>query len=370
MQSNFNANFNLLTAVLPPLATNFQFLTYEDLPIFGGSGLNFRPNIAFGRGYFPAGDDFAPIWNSGSGYILGEVVTVSGTDLGGTSPANDAIITITEIDGIGGVTAYSVTGTPKYLQYQDNIYDGGFDQYDNGNYLQSNFSGINYGDGSVQNGLFGGSSSTIVDYNNSIFVCFNRDCYNNPYFQVNGSLGSDGYGNYEVGNINQSMYLYIFDGDNYGAYGSIVPGHLYSVEFSSHLSAFSVTNKTGTLSLKQQAENRTQLLKQGPVSDTSALRLGKVKPQAKQLTAKQQRKLEYSAKLKAKAASSQQAPAGSYKFKRSVKKQNAGDVKNLNDQVVTVSKNICLRDSLNQVDPNTFVQSIKTKFLAGLSKRN
>lgn len=362
MQSNFNANFNRLTAVLPTLVSDFQFLTYENCPIFGGSGLNFRPNIAFGRGYFPANGYFNPVYNAGSGYILGEVVTVSGTDLGGTSPANDAIITITGLDGLGGVTTYSVTGTPKYLQYQNNIFDGGLDQYDNGNYMQTNYSGISYGDGSVQNGLFGGSSTTIVDYNNSIFVCFNRDCYNTSYFEVYGGLGSDGYGNYEVGNINQSMYMYVLDGDNYGAYGNIVPGHLYSIEFSSHLSAFSATNKTGAGSLKQRAINRSQLLREGKL-DASKLRLTP-KRQPTPLTAKQQRKLAYLAKQPSQA----QAQSQPVKLKRSVKKQNASSVKSLNDQVITVSKNVSLRESLNPVDPNTFAQTVKSLFFNGLKK--
>ena len=46
----------------------------------------------------------------GDNYLPGETVTVLGTDLGGTSPANDCTITIDNVNGNGAPTAVSVTG--------------------------------------------------------------------------------------------------------------------------------------------------------------------------------------------------------------------------------------------------------------------
>ncbi|MBR19771.1 MAG: hypothetical protein CMA64_06450 [Euryarchaeota archaeon] len=48
---------------------------------------------------------------AGSGYKVGDTVKVLGTDLGGLTPGNDATILVTTIDGIGGITGASATGT-------------------------------------------------------------------------------------------------------------------------------------------------------------------------------------------------------------------------------------------------------------------
>lgn len=42
--------------------------------------------------------------NAGSGYVVGDEVTISGVDLGGTSPANDLICVVNAVDGAGAVT--------------------------------------------------------------------------------------------------------------------------------------------------------------------------------------------------------------------------------------------------------------------------
>ena len=48
---------------------------------------------------------------AGSGYKKGDTVKVLGNQLGGLTPANDAIVEVTNIDGSGGITAASITGT-------------------------------------------------------------------------------------------------------------------------------------------------------------------------------------------------------------------------------------------------------------------
>lgn len=50
------------------------------------------------------------ITNPGLGYTNGDTLTVSGASLGGSSPTNDLIITITGVGGIGQITTTSTTG--------------------------------------------------------------------------------------------------------------------------------------------------------------------------------------------------------------------------------------------------------------------
>ena len=51
------------------------------------------------------------ISQSGSDYQQGDQILVTGNNLGGTTPANDATITITTVNGTGGITAGSISGT-------------------------------------------------------------------------------------------------------------------------------------------------------------------------------------------------------------------------------------------------------------------
>ena len=48
---------------------------------------------------------------AGSGYKNGDVIVIGGDDLGGQTPANDATVVVTAVNGTGGVTAASVDGT-------------------------------------------------------------------------------------------------------------------------------------------------------------------------------------------------------------------------------------------------------------------
>ena len=48
---------------------------------------------------------------SGSGYKQGDVILITGDNLGGATPANDATIVITTVNGVGGVTAATIDGT-------------------------------------------------------------------------------------------------------------------------------------------------------------------------------------------------------------------------------------------------------------------
>ena len=49
----------------------------------------------------------------GSNYVSGDVVTISGTQLGGTSPANDLIVTVTSVGGGGELFDFNLSGTAQ-----------------------------------------------------------------------------------------------------------------------------------------------------------------------------------------------------------------------------------------------------------------
>ena len=59
------------------------------------------------------GVDYAvdAVSQAGSGYKAGDRLLVTGDNLGGQTPANDAIVVITTVNGTGGVTAASISGT-------------------------------------------------------------------------------------------------------------------------------------------------------------------------------------------------------------------------------------------------------------------
>jgi len=70
-----------------------------------GSGASFditRASLVYGT---------ALVNLAGINYRVNERVKILGTSLGGTTPTNDATITITAVDGTGGITAFSTVGT-------------------------------------------------------------------------------------------------------------------------------------------------------------------------------------------------------------------------------------------------------------------
>jgi hypothetical protein len=53
------------------------------------------------------------VTTAGTGYLSGNRLSVAGSALAGTSPLNDALITVTTVNESGGITEASITGTPK-----------------------------------------------------------------------------------------------------------------------------------------------------------------------------------------------------------------------------------------------------------------
>ena len=84
----------------------YAFLTYDSSTTVAGT--NFTPSVIRedGTGAYTINIDVA-----GIDYLPNETITILGTQLGGASPANDLVITVNTIDGVGGVETYTLSGT-------------------------------------------------------------------------------------------------------------------------------------------------------------------------------------------------------------------------------------------------------------------
>ena len=83
-----------------------QTVVYNTVAFTGGNGTSAAFNITrTGTSYSGA------ITNIGSNYQQNDVLTFLGTNLGGATTANDAQLTVTSVDGNGGILTFNVTGT-------------------------------------------------------------------------------------------------------------------------------------------------------------------------------------------------------------------------------------------------------------------
>ena len=57
----------------------------------------------------------------GTGYQIGETITIAGALLEGTTPTNNCVITVTTIDGGGGVATFSISGTARNFNSIDDV---------------------------------------------------------------------------------------------------------------------------------------------------------------------------------------------------------------------------------------------------------
>lgn len=62
-------------------------------------------------------------YHGGSGYQPGDIITITGDHLGGATPTNDLIITVTSVNGIGGITGITWTGI-SYNGYKTYVLSG------------------------------------------------------------------------------------------------------------------------------------------------------------------------------------------------------------------------------------------------------
>jgi hypothetical protein len=80
-----------------------------------GTNYNVGSGLQFDLSYFGAGyaDGNISGYTAGSNYVVGDVVTIPGTLLGGTTPTNDMTITVNTVDGSGAVTGSGIAGVAQ-----------------------------------------------------------------------------------------------------------------------------------------------------------------------------------------------------------------------------------------------------------------
>ena len=88
-------------------ASQTNFTNLSTTQIANPYATNGSVNIAKSAGSYTVG----AIQIAGTGFRLGHKFIVSGNNLGGNSPNNDATVTVTSTDGSGGITAFTVSGT-------------------------------------------------------------------------------------------------------------------------------------------------------------------------------------------------------------------------------------------------------------------
>jgi phage tail sheath protein FI len=83
--------------------------SFTNVPVTGGAGTAGTVNVTIQAGSY----DVDPLAANGTGYIVGNTITVSGANLGGTAPANNLTLKVTAI-GVGGslLGVTFVSGTP------------------------------------------------------------------------------------------------------------------------------------------------------------------------------------------------------------------------------------------------------------------
>ena len=89
-------------------AVQLDSLTYYGIlqNVTSGLGVNAGFTVNNTRGiYYPT------LLNGGTGYNIGDTLTVYGTVIGGATPANDLVITVVTVSNIGAILTYSYTGS-------------------------------------------------------------------------------------------------------------------------------------------------------------------------------------------------------------------------------------------------------------------
>ncbi len=163
---------------------------------YAGTGCNASLDITKTNGAYTASAT-----NSGVGYSVGETITVSGTFLGGESPANDCVITIGTVSASGSITSVSAGGTPNYNSQS---------------YVTSPLAGPATREGacnglntvSIQNSGFEGS----IQIQGTLL---NNPTNDNDWFVINPHSQTDIFGAISLNNTTntQSTEAFVFDGN-------------------------------------------------------------------------------------------------------------------------------------------------------------
>lgn len=93
-------------------AAGTEVLEYSGLT---GTNYNVGSGLQFDLSYFSTGyaNGNTTNYNAGTNYVAGDVITIAGTSLGGTTPTNDMIITANIVDGNGAITGYAIGGVAQ-----------------------------------------------------------------------------------------------------------------------------------------------------------------------------------------------------------------------------------------------------------------
>lgn len=219
MKIAFYDNFNNFKNIIPSIKTNLEFFNESNRlfsinwnnAIYTGAGSGFylysvRLNPTTLQITMDSGSNGVP-----GGYVVGETITILGTDVTDynganlASPLNDLTITVDTVDGSGVIQTYTITGTlPDYgvSWPSNNIGDGGDDEYDTANYISTNLgSNISYNDGNAQYGSSEfGNGDYVTVYKDGIFGMFAVNAAINS-IKTDGNSGFDGDGQATTGTL-------------------------------------------------------------------------------------------------------------------------------------------------------------------------
>ena len=175
--------------------------------IYGAvTGINYQTGSGFSVGSINPNNFVVTVNNTGSNYVVGDLLDLPGSDLqNGVSPGNDIVVGILTVDGNGAALTWEyIGGNIPGVWPANSISDGGNDQYDTGNYINSSLaSQIAYNSGNtVSDGTteFGAGSSYTFVYDVGIFgllVTGNQS----TLISTSGNSGADGGSTTEAGNI-------------------------------------------------------------------------------------------------------------------------------------------------------------------------
>ena len=170
------------------------------------TGTNYQTGTGLSVGSINPNNFVVNITNPGSNYVVGDLLDLPGSDLqNGVSPGNDIVVGILTVDGTGvPLTWEYISGIIPGVWQTNSISDGGNDQYDTGNFINTSLaSQIAYNGGNtVADGTaaFGAGSSYTFVYDVGIFgllVTGNQS----TSISTSGNSGADGSSITEAGNL-------------------------------------------------------------------------------------------------------------------------------------------------------------------------
>jgi hypothetical protein len=177
-------------------------------------------------------------WNNGNVYVVGDTFKILGSDIElSSSPVNDITVVVTSVSGDGYIDQFSISGNLPEVWNENFINDGGSDQYDTANYINTNLgSQISYNQGNVVVGAtaFAGGDYVMV-YENSIFGILSTGA-NIDYISTSGNSGFDGYGQSDTGPLYESVSSDVLSELTYRQLtnmideSSLTPGKFYKIK--------------------------------------------------------------------------------------------------------------------------------------------